>query len=68
MEKTTMTEQEFKEVIHRAKNGDFNALEEILKLYEPMINKHSYILGKMDEDLRQYILLRVVTDIKRFKL
>ncbi len=47
-----MTEQEFKEVIHRAKNGDFNALEEILKLYEPMINKHSYILGKMDEDLR----------------
>ncbi len=63
-----MTEQEFKGMIHRAKNGDFNALEKILRLYEPMINKHSYILGKMDEDLKQYILLRVVTDIKRFKL
>ncbi len=63
-----MTEREFKEMIKRAKNGDFNALEEILRLYEPMVNKHSYLLGKIDEDLKQYIMIHIVTNMKGFEL
>ncbi len=42
-----MTEREFKEIINRAKQDDFNALEEVLKLYEPMIEKYSYLFGKL---------------------
>ncbi len=33
-----------------------------------MINKHSYLLGKMDEDLKQYIMMRIITNIKGFEL
>ncbi len=63
-----MTEREFKEIINRAKQDDFNALEEVLKLYKPMIEKYSYLFGRLDEDLKQYISLRIIAGIKGFRL
>ncbi|HIS45659.1 MAG TPA: helix-turn-helix domain-containing protein [Candidatus Scatomorpha merdigallinarum] len=53
--------------MERALSGDRTALEAILLLYMPLINRYSRIDGELDEDLRQYILLHVVTKIGEFK-
>ena len=48
-----MTKDEFAEVLVSAMAGNHEALEVLLKLYEPLINKHCYIYGILEEDLRQ---------------
>jgi len=58
---------EFRDTLERALSGDRTALETILLLYMPLINRYSRIDGELDEDLRQYILLHVVTKIGEFK-
>lgn len=62
-----MNVHEFRDTLERALSGDRTALEEILLLYMPLINRYSRIDGELDEDLRQYILLHVVTKIGEFK-
>lgn len=63
-----MNVHEFRDTLERALSGDRTALEEILLLYMPLINRYSRIDGELDEDLRQYILLHVVTKIGEFKI
>lgn len=43
------------------------ALDKLLLLYEPMINRHSRIHGHVDEDLRQFIYLRILVNLKYFR-
>lgn len=62
-----MTSQEFESILRRAIDGDNDALMDIIELYEPLINNNSIIDGKFDEDLRQFILLRIVRKISKFK-
>lgn len=62
-----MNAHEFRDTLERALSGDRTALETILLLYMPLINRYSRIDGELDEDLRQYILLHVVTKIGEFK-
>lgn len=62
-----MNSHEFRDTLERALSGDRTALETILLLYMPLINRYSRIDGELDEDLRQYILLHVVTKIGEFK-
>ena len=62
-----MNSHEFRDTLERALSGDRTALEAILLLYMPLINRCSRIDGELDEDLRQYILLHVVTKIGEFK-
>lgn len=50
-----MKKTDFDMILERAVNGSRSDIEQILKLYEPLINKASYIKGKIDEDLKQYI-------------
>lgn len=38
----------------------------IILEYEPLINKHSHIDGIYDEDLHQYILIRIALNISKF--
>lgn len=61
-----MTAKEFRELLQRAIRGDCDAVEQILILYMPLINRHSMIDGRLDEDCRQYILLRVTLSISKF--
>lgn len=63
-----MKPEEFKIILEKAVSGNSPDLEAILKLYAPLINTSSYIKGKYDEDLKQYILLHVVKNISKFKI
>lgn len=63
-----MTSKEFKGLLSRAISGDNDALADIAVLYMPLINRYSHIDGKLDEDLRQNILLELVRSISRFKI
>ena len=59
-----MTNEQFRELLIKAQAGDNEAMTDILEMYMPLINKHSYVNGRMDEDLRQNILLEIVKSIK----
>ncbi len=61
-----MDKAEFQRILQGAVAGEHDCLEYILKLYEPLITKHSYIDGKYDEDLHQYILMRIALNINKF--
>ena len=62
-----MNSHEFRDTLERALSGDRTALEAILLLYMPLKTRYSRRDGELDEDLRQYILLHVVTKIGEFK-
>lgn len=61
-----LSNNEFREILARAQAGDNEAMTDILEMYMPLINKHSFVNGKLDEDLRQNILLQIVKSIKKF--
>ncbi len=62
-----MTNKEFELTLKRAIDGDSDSIMTIIELYEPLINNNSIIAGKFDEDLKQFILLRLVKKICKFK-
>ena len=61
-----LSNNEFREILVRAQAGENEAMTDILEMYMPLINKHSFVNGKLDEDLRQNILLQIVKSIKNF--
>lgn len=67
-----MTPTEFRDLLQRAVSRDVEALEELLALYQPMIDRFSRVDGQMDEDLRQHLLFTYcpqhfpVSDLKKF--
>lgn len=63
-----MTKSEFAEILTRATEGDCAALDKIFELYMPLIDKHSVVGGRFDEDCKQYIMLQVALQIARFKI
>lgn len=62
-----MTNQEFELTLKQAIDGDNDAIMRIIELYSPLINNNSIIDGKFDEDLKQFILLRIIRKISKFK-
>ncbi len=63
-----MNEQEFKRILEDAKKGEIMAIETILELYEPMVNKHAVLNGNFDEDLKQFLLLSILRKLKKFEV
>ena len=63
-----MNVKDFRTLLQEAVYGSHDALEEILTMYEPLINKHSYVNGKFDEDLHQYLLITIALTISKFKV
>ena len=61
-----MTPGEFRELLIHAVSGDHAAVEEILLLYMPLINRYSVIDGRLDEDCRQYILIHIALNVGKF--
>lgn len=57
----------FRDLIIEAQKGNNEAMTEIIEMYMQLVNKHSYIDGRIDEDLRQEILLKIITNIGKFK-
>jgi len=58
----------FAEMLQKAILGDMDAVNEVLCLYEPLINYYSLIDGKYDEDCRQYIMEHLIKRISKFKI
>ena len=63
-----MTNIEFKNILTAAVAGEHYALEIILEQYSPLINRYSVTDGKLDEDLRQYILMHIALNIGKFSI
>ena len=61
-----MKREEFAQILFAAMAGDHEALEAILKLYEPLIDKYSCINSVRDEDLKQYIWMHIALNISKF--
>ena len=59
---------EFDRILKRAVEGDEKAIREILEIYEPMIKSNSRWRGKLDEDLKEYIVIRIMKNISKFKI
>jgi len=58
----------FSDLLACAIAGDHDSIENILEVYAPLIDHHSKIEGRIDEDCRQYILMRIVITIAKFKI
>lgn len=65
---TYYNKKEFKNLLRQAIDGNREALGKIIELYMPLVNKHSYINGRFDEDLRQQILLMITLRISQFQI
>lgn len=63
-----MNREEFRLTLLEAVSGSHEALEKILELYAPLIDKHSFVNGRPDEDLRQYILIHIALNISKFPM
>lgn len=61
-----MTNEEFRTALTKAVAVDTDALADIVELYMPLINYYSYVDGKLDEDLRQAILLHLLEKIPKY--
>ena len=61
-----MSKEEFRSVLAGAVMGCHKDLEQILELYMPLINKYSYVNGKLDEDLKQYLMIHIALQIGKF--
>lgn len=61
-----MTAHEFRSLLQRAISGDNAAIELILLMYMPIINRYSVIDGKFDDDCRQYILMHIYVNVRKF--
>ena len=58
----------FKDLVIEAQKGNNEAMIEIIEMYMQVVNKHSYVDGEIDEDLRQEIILKIITNIKKFNI
>ncbi len=63
-----MSREEFRLTLMEAISGSHEALEKLLELYAPLIDRHSRVNGQIDEDLRQYILLHIALNISKFTI
>ena len=63
-----MRKYEFEQVLCKAVSGNHEALEIILETYKDLIEKHSYIHKRYDEDLQQYISIHIALNISKFKI
>lgn len=59
---------DFFDILQKAIAGDENAILMILKIYEPLIKSNSKWRGKLDEDLEEYIIIRIIKNIHKFKI
>lgn len=57
----------FKSLLLCAQHGDEQAKMQIIKLYWGLIMKNSMVDGYLDDDLRQALIVAVLTAIKNFR-
>lgn len=60
--------ENFGETLLLAKQGNMNAMDELLKQYEPLLKKCSRVQGKFDMDLYQTLALEFVQAVASFRV
>ena len=63
-----MSKEKFHNVLTGAVAGSHKDVEQILELYMPLIDKHSYVNGRLDEDLKQFLMIHIALQIRRFPI
>ena len=63
-----MSREEFRLTLMEAISGSHEALEKLLELYAPLIDRYSRVNGQLDEDLWQYILIHIALNISKFTI
>ena len=59
---------DFSIILKLAVDGNGKAVEQILIEYTPLIEKYSYEDGKLDEDLRQHLMIHIARKITKFRI
>ncbi|MDO5540356.1 MAG: helix-turn-helix domain-containing protein [Eubacteriales bacterium] len=57
---------EFEDLLLRARQSDKEALLEIIELYRPLMIKYAIVDKKLDEDLYQELVYRLLVCIMKF--
>jgi hypothetical protein len=58
----------FKELMEQAKNGNQEAVTELLMMYRPLLLKESILDNSLDEDLFQELCLVFLRCIEKFRI
>lgn len=58
----------FKQLLEQAKNGNQQAVTELLMMYRPLLLKESILDNSLDEDLFQELCLVFLRCIERFRI
>ena len=54
-------------LIKQAKKGNTRATFELILRFEPLINKYSKINGEFNQDCKDYIIEKLLKNIKKFE-
>lgn len=57
----------FEELLFQAKMADEKAIEQVLKMYQPLLVKNALVNGVFDEDLYQELMLETLKCIRNFR-
>jgi len=57
---------EFEKLFLRARQADKEALLEIIEMYRPMMIKYAIVDNKLDEDLYQELVYRLIVCVMKF--
>ena len=63
-----MDNRKFSDVLKEAIAGDPDAVEAVILRYMPLIISRSQIDGELDEDLKQYLIMRIIMQIPKFTI
>jgi hypothetical protein len=58
----------FEEILLQAKQGDKKKIEEILRVFQPMLIRHSLVNGRFDEDLYHELVIETLRCIHYFNI
>lgn len=56
----------FRELLLQAKQGNEEAVEQLMEMYRPMLIKGAILNGRFDEDLYQELCITLLHTISRF--
>lgn len=63
-----MERSDFQGTLLLAIRGNRHATARILAWYTPLIEHASTVAGRQDEDLKQFIYLRVIAGLRKFRI
>ncbi len=58
----------FEKVLMQAKEGDADAILEIIEMYKPLLIRNAIVNGRFDEDLYQELVSELLQCIQRFQI